>query len=147
MQKVGVCQSFTLSFILVCQTSDLCFSTSVYSASEFFCLSQGLPCLTPKTLYLFARNPRGFCPKPYTLLLETHEGFAIEIVTGRRSAGCWQAVCRADPGRVCPFFVASSAISVFASMQETYCWRVRVRVKCALEYWVQKAPKRNDFWE
>ena len=70
--------------------------------------------------------------KPYTLSAETLYPFVGEIVTGRRSTSTLQTVSRAYPGQVCPFFIASSAISVFGSMWKTYGWMVCVRVKMSL---------------
>ena len=66
-------RTLSFVFVLACQdtASDLCFR-----APEFLYRSQVLPRLPFKTLYPFAGNPRGFCWKPYTLLSETHEGFA-----------------------------------------------------------------------
>ncbi len=78
--------------------SVLCFFTSVRSTSESLCRSQAIPCLPSKTLYPFSENPIPFWQKPTTLLPKTHEGFAIEIVTGRRQAGGQQAVGRVYPG-------------------------------------------------
>ncbi len=90
--------------------------------------------LSEETHEGFTRNPIPFQRKPYTLLSKTHEGFAEnpipfcqkptrvftetlypfsgEVGTGRRSAGCWQAVWRAYPERGCPFFIASSVYAL-----------------------------------